>query len=250
MAQSAAISFVKAFEELKDEDRDAVEAELARTGCRNQVYRRDALVDQLPQAGPAFLVYYGPALLQKNAEDPVGALQVLAEVLRQARALWPFQVSHGDETVTVRIDALKEMSCSAMQQTKPGEFWALQRTSGKDAQVVRLSMVGADGLPVVVDWESHKLLAIGAHADIPAVPPVAGGAMRGHISRLTELPSMMSDPLLIAAAEEVSTIAGIAPGFESSGAQVETRLKPPEVDDSQRVQNVCCWRPVLWCGNE
>merc|ERR1712217_224543 len=69
--------------------------------------------------------------------DPQGALSVLAEVLRRARQLWPLQEDAGDDTVTLRIDAIKELEVHALEQVQPGEAWTLQRTSNVDARVVK-----------------------------------------------------------------------------------------------------------------
>lgn len=73
--------------------------------CAGQRCHADSLPDS---RGPAFLVYYGPAFLQKaGLLDPFGAMQVLAELLRVARTMWPLKTSLSGVTVTVRIDALK-----------------------------------------------------------------------------------------------------------------------------------------------
>lgn len=65
------------------------------------------------KGGPAFLPMYAPALLQYNGGDLAGALQVLAEILRQARVLWPLDADAADDTVLVMLDALKERRGSA-----------------------------------------------------------------------------------------------------------------------------------------
>merc|ERR1712050_80133 len=125
MAQAQSQRLIEAFSELSPQDRDILATECARTGCMGQSYTRDFLGDGM---GPAFLVYYGPALMQRNvANDARGALCILAEVLRQARHLWPLQRSSWGETVTLRIDAIKDSSPHSLQRVPPGECWALQR---------------------------------------------------------------------------------------------------------------------------
>jgi hypothetical protein len=159
MAQSQH-EFLDAYQELPENDREMLDAELSKTGCIGQAYLCEGHSMEYGD-GPAFLVYYGPALLQKNGAEAMRALQVLAEVLRQARSLWQASAANSDKSVTVRIDALKELAVSAMQENKPGELWALQRSSGVDGQVVRLSVIDANGAPKHVDWSTHRLLNLG-----------------------------------------------------------------------------------------
>merc|ERR1712151_242758 len=104
--------------------------EFARTGCEGQSYRQETLLEA---SGPAFLIYYAPAFLQKNcAEDAQGALSVLVELMRQARQLWPLDASACGSTVTLRIDALKDRDPQELRRVPAGEFWSLQRTSSID----------------------------------------------------------------------------------------------------------------------
>jgi len=105
MAQSDEGS-VEAYKSLPLSDRQCLALELARTGCAGQRYSTTPSVG----AGPAFLIYYGPALLQKNAESPRCfriALRVMAEVLRKARALWPLSKEGENRVVTILVAELK-----------------------------------------------------------------------------------------------------------------------------------------------
>jgi len=152
MAQGHSQKVLEAFSALSYVDQEVLSVELACTGCLNQSYVRDP-----PERcmGPAFLVYYAPALLQKNCSlDPEGVLSVLAEVLRRARELWPFQESAADETVTLRIDALKELEVHSIQEARLGEYWLLEKTSSVDAVVKRVNILGSDG--------QHKAFALGS----------------------------------------------------------------------------------------
>ncbi|CAK0804499.1 unnamed protein product [Prorocentrum cordatum] len=99
-----------------------------------------------PLGGPAFLVYYGPALLQKHAAggNLYGALLALAEVLRQARGLWPLEEAAAGSSVTVRIDAIKDADLEALVNVPVGQCWALHRTNAKEAAVKKLVLMGED----------------------------------------------------------------------------------------------------------
>jgi len=150
-----------AFDTLSPEDQTVLADELARTGVQDQTYERDCVGRNM---GPSFLGYYFPALLSKNSSsDPVGALTVIAEVLRKARNLWPLEESDCNDCVTVQVDALKELDVCAMLQLAPGEYWALRRVSSKSATVMKLSlMVSATATTTTVfevDWNNQRILS-------------------------------------------------------------------------------------------
>lgn len=65
--------------------------------------------------GPAFLVYYAPALVRNlSPAASLAALRTLAEVYRRARQLWPLRPSTDNaHAVTIRIDLLKELKVMA-----------------------------------------------------------------------------------------------------------------------------------------
>jgi len=97
------------FDTLPDKDKTVLMNELSRTGCRGQFYS----MCEVFYGGPAMLVYYGPALLQKNISSLVlarAALQVLAEVYHVARQLWPLQTEEQDQVVTIQISELKQQT--------------------------------------------------------------------------------------------------------------------------------------------
>jgi hypothetical protein len=136
MAQGHERKVLQAFNTISESDRYILTEELAMTGCKDQAYTLDVDLESTHE-GPAFLVYYAPALLQRNCgESATFALSTLAEVLRQARALWPLEDHAGDTTIIIRIDAIKELDVSQLTAPPPpGMYWAIQRTSNKDAQV-------------------------------------------------------------------------------------------------------------------
>lgn len=83
--------------------------------------------------GPAILIYYAPALLQKaGAAKCFDALRVLADVFRAARVLFPLEESRVEDTVIIRIDALKVLYPEQVWAQGP---WHLRRTSDTDAEV-------------------------------------------------------------------------------------------------------------------
>ena len=63
-------------------------------------------------SGPALLVYYNPALLQKAQDFPF-ALRTMYEIYRAARKLWPLDPEQENLTVTIRIDNIKEKAVHA-----------------------------------------------------------------------------------------------------------------------------------------
>merc|ERR1712113_386850 len=84
--------------------------------------------------------------MQKNSNNHAApALAALAEVLRQARSLWPLQESAVNDTVTLQIDILKDLEANNLNSLPAGEVWALCRTNNKTAQVKRTSLASHDG---------------------------------------------------------------------------------------------------------
>lgn len=172
MAQGSSQKVLDAFAQLQEEDRYVLEVELARTGCAGQRYSKGP--DVMAEGGPAFLVYYAPALLQKNcAADAAGSLTVLAEVLRQARILWPAQVASANETVIIQIDVLKGLEVEALMYLQAGEYWALQRVSNKHGQVKKTSLLNSDGSQLQqVDMSAQRVLSFGGHNIVINPEPV------------------------------------------------------------------------------
>lgn len=168
MSQGDTESVLRAYEQLHSDDMAVLDDELARTGCKDQSFVREA-GSLNSERGPAILVYYAPALMQKaGATDPCGALTVLADVFRQARALFPLDAGHASDTVVVRIDALKELHVSDIRHPDgPCCAWMLQRLNSRDAQVRR---VGVEELQTSgFSWATHRSLftsSIGARRPV------------------------------------------------------------------------------------
>ncbi|CAJ1430276.1 unnamed protein product [Effrenium voratum] len=101
-------------------------------GCQGQHFLCD---DSRESRGPAILVYYAPALMQK-------AGRILAEVLRKARVLWPLNEREAEprqvigapnaveeKTVLVRIDVLKELEVSEILDPAGGAMTSFSARS-------------------------------------------------------------------------------------------------------------------------
>merc|ERR1719203_744303 len=79
---------------------------------------------------------------------------VLAEVFRQARAIWPANESFAENTAIVRIDVLKELQVSAIRSPAAGACFVLTKTSGQDAAVKLLEASQF----AQTDWNDNKVL--------------------------------------------------------------------------------------------
>jgi hypothetical protein len=108
MAQGDSQEVLRCFDNMRQADREVLEREMSMTGCKKQTFVREINPDAASK-GPALLVYYGPALMQKcGKKDPSVTLRILAGVYRTARDLFPLKAEHVGTTATVRIDALKD----------------------------------------------------------------------------------------------------------------------------------------------
>mmetsp|Transcript_49148 Transcript_49148/g.114944 ORF Transcript_49148/g.114944 Transcript_49148/m.114944 type:complete len:879 (+) Transcript_49148:43-2679(+) len=147
MAQGSAEAVMQAFAAALDPQlRKELSSEMARTGIATENYR---LCEQKPltgvaedgRHGPAFLLYYAPAFLQKSGkDDPVGALEILNTVCKAGRALWPLGEVWGDVTVSLRMDTLKEQPLSELRsQQSDDKVWLLVRHNDSEGFVERHS---------------------------------------------------------------------------------------------------------------
>jgi hypothetical protein len=160
MAQGDSAEVLRQFENLPEEDKQILSNELAMTGIQDQSFERESLSSEskYAQRGPAILVYYSPALMQKAGRtNPRGALLVLAEVIRQARELWPLSLDPNqvNRTVTVRIDALKDLQVEQLIHPQEGYLYVIHKTSGQDGFVKLVPVSGFKKL----DWTTHQLLS-------------------------------------------------------------------------------------------
>mmetsp|Transcript_15972 Transcript_15972/g.50151 ORF Transcript_15972/g.50151 Transcript_15972/m.50151 type:complete len:923 (-) Transcript_15972:47-2815(-) len=165
MAQHVAPQILEAFNRLQPADRRFLSGELALSGRSGQVFSACGGITKpasglggivsfgghdewgaggegSSEVGPAFLTYCGPALLQRHgATDPDVALQMLVSILRAGRAIWPSSIEAADETVTLRLDALRELSLEALRGSiHQGEVWLLVWHSECEAFVQRRRM--------------------------------------------------------------------------------------------------------------
>merc|ERR1719174_899868 len=136
------LTVINAFREQLDAlDQAALTQELARTGADGQGFSVGAI-----DGGPALLIYYAPALLQRNVgkyEDLSHALRVLAQVMSGARCLWPCYLEEQQSTVTVQIGQLKETDINviignveAPADSQRGQrLWILHRHNDTEASV-------------------------------------------------------------------------------------------------------------------
>lgn len=134
MAQGFETEVVDAFLSIRSSDQDVIADEMARTGCRQQFQGAPSRLRTQP-SGPAMLVYYAPALLQKAGPSQVElALSVLASIYRAGRDLFPLECGSGAEkTVTVRIDKLKVLTPTEICTQG---LWHVKKVSDGDAEVV------------------------------------------------------------------------------------------------------------------
>jgi len=146
-AQENAREILRAFDDLSDEDREVLSVEMARTGTLCQSYSAGLVPPDVRNspAGPAFLVYYGPAFLQSNlgylgSEQALHRLGVLSEVYRRARELWPANIAKAGQNVSVRIDMIKSLTLNDMLEAmSKGDVWLMMKHNDREAFVERCS---------------------------------------------------------------------------------------------------------------
>jgi hypothetical protein len=157
MSQGDSLEILRQFDRLSIEDQSVLGQEMACTGCKGQQFRADDLAGMPTRGkGPALLVYYGPALMQKaGKKDPQGALRILSEVYRQTRELYPLKEDAVDKTITVRIDALKEIDTSLVLRPDPGQSWVISKLSERDAMVKSVNPSEFKN----IDWAVHQVLS-------------------------------------------------------------------------------------------
>lgn len=122
------------------EDQKTLAFEMALTGHTGECY---SATPRFGGLGPAFLVYYGPALLRQAAtgELPTVGLRCLAEVYRAARELWPLSSGDASKCVTLRVDRLKAVeTAKIVQMYEAGQVWFLKRASDKEGVIELMSL--------------------------------------------------------------------------------------------------------------
>mmetsp|Transcript_8282 Transcript_8282/g.19478 ORF Transcript_8282/g.19478 Transcript_8282/m.19478 type:complete len:903 (+) Transcript_8282:93-2801(+) len=146
MAQNSAVEVLDAFARAPASLRYSLGVELARTGTKSRPYDicskmplKD--VDEKWECGPAFLLYYGPAVLQKSGKaDPLGVIRILDAVCSAGRSLWPLAEGSGDLTVSLRMDTLKEKPIDELKASMgEDDVWLLVRHNDSEGFVERHS---------------------------------------------------------------------------------------------------------------
>jgi len=148
-------SIIRSFAALPREDQRILAEEMCRTGLPNQQYQLSPIEKR---GGPSVLVYYSPAFVRKlTPEHARDALRLLAEVYRRARSLWPLKPEGADEdTVTVRIDQIKELNLLDIQSIYAGgESWCLSRRNAKEGVIERQPL---DVLAKSLEQDTYKVL--------------------------------------------------------------------------------------------
>jgi len=159
MAQMKAERCLQGFDELSEDDRELLNVEMSRTGTLCQCYSKDLVPQEVSTspAGPAFLVYYGPAFLQNLGQDnPALRLSILAEVYRRARELWPVNVAKAAQNVIIRVDMIKSLSTAQILDAMgKGDVWLMMKHNESEAFIERCSQ-----------RKLNKLIATGHHIQI------------------------------------------------------------------------------------
>jgi len=172
MASTGSEEVIDGFHQIPAEDRKVLAQELAITGCKGQRYLTDD--KDVPVEGPAILVYYAPALMQKLGQsNPKQALIVLAEVLRQTRRLWPLSGDNADMSVIMRIESLKEKDPAAFSVPDTGNIWVVHKTSERDGAVKHIPLHTLGD----VDWINHRVLVFHRDTSQRKSGPTAGKRM-------------------------------------------------------------------------
>lgn len=142
MAQLNAAPILEAFDRLSADDAELLSAEMAMTACEGQTYSPDLIPQgsRLMASGPALLIYYGPAFLQRlGSDNPVLRLRLLAQIYRVSRRLWPASPEHVGTYATIRIDAIQSLSVDDIRDVASGgSRWAVVRKNRNEAFVDRV----------------------------------------------------------------------------------------------------------------
>lgn len=128
--------------ELPQEDKEVLSVEMARTGCAGQSFSPTLVPKEIlsKPAGPAFVIYYGPAFLQALGSDSaVLRLRILAEIYRCSRELWPESAGAVATSVHVRIDTIKGLKVAEILDVSRGELWLVTKHNESEAFVERAS---------------------------------------------------------------------------------------------------------------
>lgn len=172
MAQGDSQQILRALQNSAVEDVDVLNRELALTGCKDQLFALERPPEGAVAMGPAILIYYAPALMQKAGRtDPIAALRILSELFRQARQFWPLLPSNSGSYVTVRIDVLKELEVKMITAHTPREVWALEKTSSRDAEVKKVTL-GSEDLTSALVGSTLRVLNLSDNRPMVSMTPM------------------------------------------------------------------------------
>eukprot|EP00440_Ansanella_granifera_P034610 gb/GFBE01037548.1/.p1 GENE.gb/GFBE01037548.1/~~gb/GFBE01037548.1/.p1 ORF type:complete len:900 (+),score=162.41 gb/GFBE01037548.1/:1-2700(+) len=146
MAQGGAKHIIECYNKLSPERQNFLATEMARSGIEGQRYRCAPVA-----GGPAFLVYYGPALLQQSQGSEASmqrSLRVLESVYRAGRALWPEAADQEGEVVTLQCESLKSHGIDEVLEGKPGFLWVMVSQGHREA---RCDQLAASELNALID---------------------------------------------------------------------------------------------------
>lgn len=131
MAQRSDSLVMDAFSHASPWVRSVLSLEMSRTGISDQLFARSPA-----PGGPAFLVYYGPALLQRcsTLDEMIKALTALAAVYQAGRCIWPESVEESGRGVTLEIGQLKSVCIDeAIGGSSVRDVWVLRQSNDKEA---------------------------------------------------------------------------------------------------------------------
>jgi hypothetical protein len=130
--------------------------ELTRTGIVGQRFCSAPLTS----GGPAFLVYYAPAMLQKNVNGNLAlAIKVLARVLKTARLLWPVSDEQEGEQVTIMIAALKGEEIETALECESEERFILVRQNDVEGRVEKKTVTKIEELRATLTKDQQLIEA-------------------------------------------------------------------------------------------
>mmetsp|Transcript_24292 Transcript_24292/g.74184 ORF Transcript_24292/g.74184 Transcript_24292/m.74184 type:complete len:545 (+) Transcript_24292:97-1731(+) len=199
-------SVLSAWDRLSPDDRRVLSEEMCRTGIVGQEFSRSS--PRQTGMGPAILVYYSPHLLRHlSPEYTVAALEVLAEVYRRGRQLWPLQTlktgasgvggDSGVRSVTIRVDQLKELDIEDIRAVyATGDSWLLCKRNMQEAVIechpldamTSLISSSSGGVAVLKLWRRRLSRSSTASSVMSSAfasaPPSGVVPWRGHIPEL------------------------------------------------------------------
>lgn len=129
MSQANSVKILDNYHHIPKADQELLNEEMSRTGCTGQRFSPDIAPPDAHKMGPSLLIYYGPAFLQALGTDsPITRLQILAEIYRGGRSLWPLCAEETNEYKIVRVDAIKGLSVpDLMDVIEGGSSWVLSK---------------------------------------------------------------------------------------------------------------------------